>query len=66
LNKRGEKIKAQFNNFNWYNNGWQQDDEKKTFLRISNGAELKIPCAPLKFSSGNSHTIEIAFKARNI
>jgi hypothetical protein len=38
-------IAAQFENFNWYNNGWVRDKhtDNKTCLRISNGAKLTIP-----------------------
>jgi len=41
----GEVIKAKFDNFNWFNNGWIRDKttDNKTCLRISNGAKLEIP-----------------------
>ena len=65
------QIKATFENFNWYNNGWYTDSEtKNTFLRISNGAKFTIPFGNLEFgtsdTSKQSNAIEIAFKVRNI
>ena len=65
------QIKATFENFNWYNNGWYTDSEtKNTFLRISNGAKFTIPFGNLEFgtsdTSKQSNAIEMAFKIRNI
>lgn len=70
----GEVIKAKFDNFNWFNNGWIRDKttDNKTCLRISNGAKLEIPIGQMKFgvTSGSSsdlaHTIELQFKIRNV
>ena len=66
-------ISAKFNNFNWYNNGWARDENNKTCLRISNGAQLSIPLGQMVFAtpSGNaatdlSHSIELMFKIRNV
>lgn len=63
-------VKAIFENFNWYNNGWLMDSNKKTFLRISNGAKFTLPIGSTKFAgttdSTQSHTFEIQFKIRNI
>lgn len=66
-----DQIKATFENFNWYNNGWYTDSAtKNTFLRISNGAKLTIPFGALEFgtsdTSKQSNSIELAFKIRNI
>jgi hypothetical protein len=64
------KIKAEFSNFNWYNNGWIPDDKNQTCLRISNGAQFKIPYGKMIFNgidaSIQSNSIEIQFKVRNI
>ena len=65
------KIEANFENFNWYNNGWYTDSEtKNTFLRISNGAKFTIPFGNLEFGTSStekqSNSIELAFKIRNI
>lgn len=61
-----EEIAANFEEFNWLNNGWIRDDQGKTCLRISNGAKLTIPIGPTTFKQGQSNTIEIAFKIRNV
>ena len=58
---------AQFNNFNWYNNGWVTDDEGNTCLRISNGASIRIPLQVMRsqvLSSG--YTFEFVFNLRNV
>ena len=64
------KIKAEFKDFNWYNNGWVLDDDNNTCLRISNGAQFSIPFGPMTFastdSSKQSNSIEIQFKVRNV
>lgn len=67
----GENISANFENFNWYNNGWYTDTKtNQTCLRISNGAKFSIPMDPLVFASSNSsqqsNSIEIEFKIRNV
>lgn len=63
------KVYANFDNFNWYNNGWFADAQAKSaYLRISNGAKLTIPFKPMEFggTNGTSNSIELAFKIRNI
>ena len=61
---------GKFKDFNWYNNGWLTDDDSKTHLRISNGAQFSINYDPMIFSSGiegkNSWTIEMQFKVSNL
>lgn len=42
-NYRNEIIKANLIDFNWHNNGWMQDSEGRSCLRISNGAKVEIP-----------------------
>ena len=69
--RNGETKKAIFKNFNWVNNGWTMDDNiKQTCLRISNGAQFRIPFGDLIFASNvnteQSNTIEIQFKVSNI
>ena len=63
-------IEAQFDNFNWYNNGWMMDDKGNSCLRISNGAKFTIPLGQTKFATQNasnqSHTFEFQFKVRNV
>ena len=64
------KIKAEFKDFNWYNNGWVLDEDNNTCLRISNGAQFSIPLGTMTFastdSSQQSNSIEIQFKVRNV
>ena len=64
------KVKAEFRDFNWYNNGWVLDEDNNTCLRISNGAQFSIPIGPMTFastdSSKQSNSIEIQFKVRNV
>ena len=63
-------IKATFDNFNWYNNGWIQDEKGNTCLRISNGAKFILPVGRLQLASSGvssqSVAIEAQFKVRNI
>lgn len=63
-------IKATFENFNWYNNGWTQDNIGNTCLRISNGARFILPVGNMLLASGEvsnqSAAIELQFKVRNI
>lgn len=63
-------VTAEFENFNWYNNGWMMDDENRSFLRISNGASLTLPIGE-KIFGGNqagqeAHSFEMQIKAHNI
>ena len=66
----GSEVKAEFIDFNWYNNGWVTDDIGNSCLRISNGAQFKLPIGTTVFASGTtsqqSHTYEFQFKVRNV
>ena len=71
ISKGTEKATAvTFNNFNWYNNGWIDDDDGRSCLRVSNGASISIPISGLNIL--NTDTIESAlafefrFKVRNV
>ena len=61
---------GEFENFNWYNNGWINDSDNNTCLRISNGAKFKIPLGATTFNSSaegsQSQTFEFEFKIRNV
>lgn len=67
-----EEVKnAQFDNFNWYNNGWYSDTTlSTTCLRVSNGATFHLPYETMEFGSTRadqqSHTLEMQFKVSNI
>jgi len=47
-------ISGRFENFNWYNNGWRTED-RKTFLRISNGARFSIPIGNITFAGQDAN-----------
>lgn len=64
------KTAVTFNNFNWYNNGWIEDDNGRSCLRISNGASITIPLTGLNILNTTNVTeslaFEFRFKVRNI
>ena len=69
LTKRN--IPAVFSNFNWYNNGWVLDNDRKACLRISNGASLELPIGRMILNNSQrtdqqSVTFEMEFKVRNV
>ena len=57
-----------FNNFNWYNNGWKDDnDGKGSYLSIANGSSADINFMAIPFNTRNqSYTIELRFRIRNV
>lgn len=66
-----ENISANFIDFNWYNNGWVLDNNRKACLRISNGASLELPIGSMILNNQNltnqqSATFELEFKVRNV
>lgn len=69
-NQFGKTISAKFNDFNWENNGWVFDEnEGRTCLRISNGANIEIPLRLFYdySSAGTSgYTLEFEFKPYNL
>lgn len=59
-------YKASFSNFNWYNNGWMNDnDGEGSYLSIANGSSISIPCPTLALNS-QDYSIEIRFRVKNI
>ena len=58
---------AQFEGFNWYNNGWQLDDDGINVLRLNNGAKVTIPFNGIlqETQPKPGFTIEVEFKCRN-
>ena len=50
-------------NFNWYNNGWQKDNNGNNVLRLSNGAKVTIPLHDLL--SFQNRTYEFDFRVHN-
>jgi hypothetical protein len=65
-----KKTAVIFNNFNWYNNGWIIDDDGRSCLRVSNGASIQVPIAPLNILNTDniesSVAFEFRFKVRNV
>lgn len=63
-------ITTDFDNFNWKSNGWVQDNNGDTCLRVSGGARATINFAPLSSSIFNIHnsglTIELEFAIRDV
>lgn len=65
-----ENITTTFNNFNWKSNGWVQDNNGDTCLRLAGGAQAIVNFAP--FSSrvlninNNGLTIEFEFAIRDV
>lgn len=61
-------TKVEFNNFNWYNNGWLDDAETgNSILRVSNGASIKIPLSVMNTTDlSSSLTFELRFRLRNV
>jgi len=67
---------ATFNDFNWYSNGWKNDnDAMGSYLSVTNGANVEIPFmnysgnmpTPFTFNDGlTNYTIELRFRVRNI
>ena len=66
-----KNIPAKFTNFNWYNNGWVLDNNRKACLRISNGASLELPLGSMELNDAGhndkqSVTFEMEFRVRNV
>ena len=56
-----------FNNFNWYNNGWFNDnDGNGSYLSIANGASAQISLGDLILNSTIDYSFELRFRVRNI
>jgi hypothetical protein len=61
-------INAILKDFNWYNNGWCEDENGRTCLRISNGASIEIPLQLFTNTqpSTGGYTVEFEFKPYNL
>lgn len=60
-------ISSTFTNFNWRRDGWQQDSEGATVLRLSDDARLTIPYNIFGTDFKNTgKTIEIEFGTSNV
>ena len=70
------RYETTFNNFNWYSNGWKNDnDGAGSYLSVTNGASATIPFVnystqnPTNFLFNDSitnYTIELRFRIRNV
>ena len=59
-------ISCELSNFNWSSNGWVQDAEGNTVLRVSGDARIKIPYKPFEEdfkTRGKTIELEIATSA---
>ena len=64
-----KSFEARLNNFNWYNNGWIEDENGISVLRVSNGASVEIPLDSIlkqQKLGGAKWTFEFRFKVRNV
>lgn len=60
-------IHCTLTGFNWSSNGWMQDDEGSTVLRLSGDARVEIPYQPFfKDLQQTGKTIEIEFATSNV
>jgi len=62
-----EPYAATLSNFNWYNNGWKNDNNGfGSYLAIANGASVSIPSGNWSMNVANiPWTFEIRFRIRN-
>lgn len=64
------KYTGTFSGFNWHNNGWIQDEDNQTCLRISNGASFDIGFDQMVVGTDtngqSSWTVEMQFKISNV
>ena len=60
-------YEAQFSGFNWYNNGWLDDNNGYgSYLSISNGASVTIPMETITLNTASfPWTFEMRFRIRN-
>lgn len=62
-----EGISANFSNFNWVSDGWVQDKDDITVLRVSGDARVTIPYKIFSYDFRTSgKTIEIEFASRDV
>lgn len=60
-------ISATLSGFNWTSDGWVQDSDGVTVLRVAGSATVSIPYKPFQTDfRGTGKTIEIEFATRNV
>ena len=78
-NKRGiwadtteRASQAVLTGFNWQSNGWKKDAvaagaiDNGTYLSLTNGATVSIPCPQITLNNESDYTIEARFRIRNV
>ena len=60
-------YQADLKNFNWQNNGWQDDnDGNGSYLNVANGASVEIPIPAITLNSDTDYTLEMRFRIKNV
>ena len=63
---------ATLSGFNWQSNGWKKDNiiqgqiDNGTYLSLTNGASVSIPCRSITMNDTDDYTIEVRFRVRNV
>ena len=63
---------ATLTGFNWQSNGWKKDAvaaneiDNGTYLSLTNGASVSIPCPSLTLNNEHDYTIEARFRIKNV
>ena len=62
----GVPYSATLSGFNWYSNGWKNDDDGNgSYLSFANGASATIPMSTISMNQSYSWTFEMRFRVRN-
>ena len=66
-NVNNKTYTAELSNFNWYNNGWENDDDGNgSYLSVANGASVRIPFDNISLGSATqAWTFEMRFRVKN-
>lgn len=68
----GHTDSATLTGFNWQSNGWKKDGvignaiDNGTYLSLTNGASISIPCSAVTLNNATDYTIEARFRIRNV
>ena len=68
----GHTDSATLTGFNWQSNGWKKDAvignaiDNGTYLSLTNGASISIPCPPVTLNNATDYTIEARFRIKNV
>ena len=70
--KDSKGAEATLTGFNWQNNGWMKDAvpagqvDNGTYLSLTNGAAVTIPCRSITMNDSDDYSIEIRFRVKNV